>query len=99
MNPGYSRESIAANIAELRAAGLTREAATFEALSAARAAYFKRFPLGALPKKLANPETRLLRSDYTADGRPLYTRGETRNRGPESERANVNAYANHPAHA
>lgn len=97
MKPGYSRDTIAANIEAAQVKGATRKAAAFDALCAARASYFKRFPNGALPRSLAMPKDRLLRDHYTADGKPLFEIATKRNRGPASRR-DV-SYREHPANA
>ena len=102
---GYSRDIIAANIESEMARGLSRREAAFNALCIARAAYFKRFPKGALPRSLASPKTRLLREHYTAEGKPCYEEASHERRGPEARREvagmkwNSNEYAEHPAHA
>ena len=111
MKPGYSRDIIAANIESEMARGLSRREAAFNALCVARAAYFKRFPNGALPRTLAMPKTRLLREHYNAEGKPLYEEGSRDRRGPEARRELAGmkwnsmdetrgvSYAEHPAHA
>lgn len=71
LKSGYSHATISANIAELLASGHDRISAIAAALRAARVAYFKKFPQGALPKYLAYPKEKRLAKYYTESGYPI----------------------------
>jgi len=64
---GYSRESIQRRVSELMREGSTQRQSIAIALCEARAAYFKRYPQGALPMYLAWQGHRL-KKDYDATG-------------------------------
>lgn len=64
----YSRPAVAAAIAALENEGYTRNQAILIAFNAARAAYFKRYPQGALPEWLAYPKGNRLARHYAPNG-------------------------------
>lgn len=67
----YSRPSVAAAIAALENEGYTRNQAILIAFNSARAAYFKRYPHGALPEWLAYPKGQRLAQHYAPNGAPM----------------------------
>lgn len=67
----YSRPAVAAAIAALEHEGYTRNQAILIAFNSARAAYFKRYPQGALPEWLAYPKGRRLAQHYAPNGAPM----------------------------
>jgi len=71
MIAGYSRRTVADNIAAAMRRGDTRDQAIFLALSSARASWFKRYPKGWLPAALQYPKGRGARSHYDANGQPI----------------------------
>jgi len=73
----YSRPAVAANIAALEREGYTRNQAILIAFNSARAAYFKRYPHGALPEWLAYPKGRRLAQHYAPNGAPMRERVES----------------------
>ncbi len=71
LKSGYSKQTIDANIAELRRAGHSRDSAIFVAYADARKAWFAKHPGGHLLYELAWPKSARRRKDYDRDGRPL----------------------------
>jgi hypothetical protein len=71
LKKGYSHATISANIAELLASGHERNTAVATALRAARAAFFKKFPSGALPSYLQFPKGYALSKFYLDNGTPM----------------------------
>lgn len=71
LKKGYSYATVRQNIAELLASGHDKAQANATAKSAARAAFFRRFPSGALPQYLTCKGCGRLRQHYTQSGKPL----------------------------
>jgi hypothetical protein len=82
LKSGYSKATIAANVAEMLRAGHPYRQATAAALTHARVSYFKKYPEGALPLELAFPKTHRLKHQYDANGKPLR---QTRSENPVRE--------------
>jgi len=73
LRSGYSKQSIDANIAELRRAGHSRDSAIFIAYAMARKSWFATHPRGHLIYELAWPKSARRKQDYDKDGRPVAT--------------------------
>jgi len=73
LRSGYSKQSIDANIAELRRAGHSRDSAIFVAYAEARKCWFAKHPGGHLLYELAWPKSARRKQDYDKDGRPVAT--------------------------
>lgn len=71
LKKGYSHATVRQNIVELLASGHDRAQSNAAAKSAARAAFFRSFPSGALPEYLAYPGCGRTRQHYTQSGKPI----------------------------
>lgn len=71
LRSGYSYNTVAGNINALEREGTQRETAIAKAYNAARKAYFRRFPAGALPLWLAHPKTHRVAQYYAPNGAPI----------------------------
>lgn len=70
LKSGYSRATVSENIGQLLREGYSRAHAAAFALSAARASFFRKHPGGALPLRLAFPQSARLRQHYDKSGHP-----------------------------
>lgn len=93
LKSGYSRATVNANIAAQLARSIEWNAAVYAAASAARKSYFKRFPKGALPMRLAFPKHHRLAQHYDSSGRPLLHQPPIRNNPSPEPRALARAKA------
>ncbi len=78
LKKGYSHATVRQNIVELLASGHEKAQAVTVANSAARAAFFRRFPRGAIPQHLACKGCGRLREHYTKSGKPLISNPQKR---------------------
>lgn len=86
LRSGYSKQTIDANIAELRRAGHSRDSAIFVAYAEARKCWFAAHPRGHLIYELAWPKSARKRGDYDRDGRPLALESQLQTqRNPRAE--------------
>lgn len=72
LKTGYSKTTVAHNIAELEKAGHPRSVALKVAFNHARRSFFTRHPKGALPVDIAFPKTARLAAQYTSSGSPIF---------------------------
>jgi len=80
LKPGYSYQTVQANIAEMIAAGHPRNNAIAAAYANARKDYFKRYPKGALPVWLAWPDDQRMQRKRKQNPVPPSSRATTRSR-------------------
>lgn len=71
LRTGYSNAAIRSNVREMLDTGHTRAQAVAASYSLARAAFFRRYPHGALPAWLAYPAGYRLKQHYNRDGTPV----------------------------